>query len=135
MKARNKRTVLFLTAASMAVLTLGVILPELSKSDFNLHDFISGLFSGMGSVTFVVWLIYLLKNIGKHYSADGLIILSKDKNILLALTMMLLLITAVAADYFTRNMFALAACIVIVSSSYILNFIYVKKAVRRVCEV
>ena len=89
----------------------------------------------MGSVTFAVWIVYLFKNSGKQYNADDSIILSRDKNIILALTMMLLLIAAIAADYFTRNIFALAVCIVMVSSSYILNFIYVKKAVRRVCEV
>ena len=33
MKAKNKKTVLILSAASAAVLTAGVILTEISKSD------------------------------------------------------------------------------------------------------
>ena len=127
MKAKNKKTTLILSAASVTLLITGVILIEISKTEFNLHDFLRGLFAGMGSVTFVVWLIYFVKNIGKKYSADGSVIFSKDKNAFLAITMMMLLTASIAADYFSKNMFVSAACFVTVASSYVLNFVYVKK--------
>lgn len=118
----------------MAVIMLGVILPDISKTDFNLHDFIRGLFAGMGSVTFAVWIVYLFKNSGKRYNADGSILLRRDKNIILAVTMMLLLVASVAADYFVRNVFVSAACALTVAASYILNLIYVKKKANKYCE-
>ena len=88
----------------------------------------------MGSVTFAVWIVYLFKNSGKRYNADGSILLRRDKNIILAVTMMLLLVASVAADYFVRNVFVSAACALTVAASYILNLIYVKKKANKYCE-
>ena len=136
MKVKNRKAALFFAAASLLVILLAVILPDMRKSDFSALDFTRGIIAGMGSVTFVVWVIYLVKGIGRSYSTDGAIILNKDKNIPLAVSMIVLLIVSTAADYFLRNVLVSAACFVIVSASYVLNFIYVRRMkLRSACQV
>ena len=128
MKVKNRKAALFFSAASMAVILLDVVLPDMRKSDFAVQDFVRGLMSGMGIVTVIVWLVYIIRNIKKSYKTnDALVTGKKDKNILLAASMTVLLIATVAATYYTNNIFVSAVCFVTVSASYVLNFIYVKK--------
>lgn len=121
----------------MAVILLDVVLPDMRKSDFAVQDFVRGLMSGMGTITVVVWLVYMIRNIRKSYKAnDALVPGSKDKNIFLAAAMTVLLIASVAATYFTNNIFVSAACFVTISASYVLNFIYVKRMRQEsICKV
>ncbi len=137
MKVKNRKAALFFSAASVAVILLDVVLPDMRKSDFAAQDFVRGLMTGMGIVTVVVWLVYLVRNIRKSYNAnDALVLGSKDKNILLAAAMTVLLIAAVAATYFTNNVFISAACFVTISASYVLNFIYVRRMKQEsICKV
>lgn len=137
MKVKNRKAALFFSAASMAVILLDVVLPDMRKSDFAVQDFVRGLMSGMGTITVVVWLVYMIRNIRKSYKAnDALVPGSKDKNIFLAAAMTVLLIASVAATYFTNNIFVSAACFVTISASYVLNFIYVKRMRQEsICKV
>ena len=134
MKVKNRKAALFFSAASFAVIMLDVVLPNASRTNTDIHDFIRGLITGMGIVTVVVWLVFLVKSLTKQYGVEGAIILNKDKNILLAITMPLLLIVSVAAIYFTNNILISAACFVTVASSYLLNFLYIKRRGKSACQ-
>ncbi len=133
MKVKNKKAAIFFSTATIAVVLLDVILPNASRSNTEMHDFIRGLMTGMGIVAVVVWLVFLVRNLTKHYRAEGTLILNRDKNILLAITMPLLLILSVAAIYFTNNILVSAACFLTVASSYILYFIYIRRMGKGAC--
>ena len=134
MRVKNRKAAIFFSTATIAVVLLDVILPNASRSNTDMHDFIRGLMTGMGIVTAVVWLVFLVISLTKQYRADGAVILNKDKNILLGITMPLILIVAVAAIYFTNNILVSAACFVTVASSYLLNFLYIKRRGKSACQ-
>ncbi len=132
MKIKNKKAALFSIAASLLAITLDVILPGLSKANHEMQDFVKGFLTGMGGVVIVVWIVYLVRNAVKSYSVNGIsILLGKDKNILLAQTMTLLLAASVTSIYFSNSVLISAGCFVIIAVSYALNFVYIKRMGRK----
>ena len=126
MKVKNRKAAIFSILASLSTIMLTVILP--ARHLKSIQDFVRGILTGMGAVTAVIWLVYLITYIARSRSGKVISVLyGMDKNILLALTMTLLLIISIISIYLSNSILISFACFVTIAVSYVLNIFYIKR--------
>ncbi len=126
MKVKNRKAGIFSIIASLSTIMLVVILP--ARHLQSIQDFVRGMLTGMGAVTAVIWLIYLIKNIARSQSGKfNSAFYGKGKNILLASAMSLLIIISVISIYLSNSILISSACFVTIAVSYVLNILYIKR--------
>lgn len=126
MKVKNRKAAIFTITASLSAILLNVIIP--ARHTHSVQDFVKGMLTGMGAVTIIIWVGYLISYISKVYGFKDISVFSgKDKNIILALAMTLLLIISVISIYLSNSILISTGCFVTIALSYVLNIVYLRR--------
>ena len=118
--------------------TLGLILiiygvhPDFPSTSFSLYDFSKGVLIGLSIVTAFVWLLFLISTIKKSRNTNGQNSLVDNRQVILSISMICLLIGTIVTVNFSDNQLLLTAGTIIMCASMLLNIVYIKDRLKHI---
>ena len=132
MISKNMKLGIIITAISSMLVEFFAAGVRISSPGSGLYDFSRGMLIGLSGVAAVVWLMFVISNFsgrnkGKSY------IFGSNKNMLLSILMLILLIGTIFAVSLSESLLLLAGGSIITGAAFVLNITYLRKFKDNIC--